>query len=612
MDPRRVSPRADRAAQPNHVRDRPAPARAPDRGEPGDGWPGLRPRHVGAARIATRAAPWATPWAAAWAATRAAALIGGGLLALLALLSPPATAEPGRRLPPAAAAASPAAGAAATTPAFNRPLAEATLREAIAALVERHLDPQTPAALAAQALSALGALDPALGLAASGREIALRRDGRTLAQARRPADGDIAGWAQLVAGFAAGAAEGSATIGRAGTAAVVRAMLDATTARLDPYTRYMPPPEARAARGQRRGEGGIGVRAVPAADGAAIIEVIPESPADHAGLAEGDRILAIDGRRLRGLSEEAIAILLAGEEDSRLVLTLRPRRGGAARQVAVIRALIVPQTVTLERAGPMAVFRVSAFNRLTDQHLARALLDAQAASAGLSGIVLDLRGNRGGLLRQAVSVVDLFVAEGEIVATRGRHPDAARTYVAGGADLAGTTPLVVLVDGDTASAAEIVAASLQARGRAAVVGSATMGKGLVQTVIRLPDDGELVLTWSRVLVPPGVPLLGLGVLPDLCTASGPEAAAAALAALRAGRAPAAPAQAERRALGPRPDAAQLAGLRATCPARAGEAADIDAGLALLADARAMATALGRVAETPMRAGGTAEHLAGAR
>lgn len=401
-------------------------------------------------------------------------------------------------------------------------------------------------------------------------------------------------------------------MGRAGTAQVLRAMLDGATAHLDPYTRYMPPPEARAARGQRRGEGGIGVRAVPAAEGAAIIDVVPESPADHAGLAEGDRILAIDGRRLRGLSEEAIAALLAGEEDSRLVLTLRPRRGGATRQVTVIRALIVPQTVSLERAGAVGVFRISAFNRLTDQHLARALLDAQAAPAGLAGIVLDLRGNRGGLLRQAVAVADLFLAEGEIAATRGRHPDAARTYVAAGTDLAAATPLVVLVDGETASAAEIVAASLQARGRAAVVGSATLGKGLVQTVIRLPDDGELVLTWSRVLVPPGVPLLGIGVLPDLCTAAGAEAAAAALAALRAGRAPAAPLLAERRALGSAPAAAAQARLRAACPARAGEVADLELALALLGDPRALATALGRLGEAPGRGATAADHLAGAR
>ena len=171
------------------------------------------------------------------------------------------------------------------------------------------------------------------------------------------------------------------------------------------------------------------------------------------------------------------------------------------------------------------------------------------------GVVLDLRGNRGGLLGQAVAVASAFLAEGVVAQTGGRHPDAARTYVSAGPDLARGVPLVVLVDGRTASAAEIVAAALSDRGRGVVVGSATTGKGLIQAVVPLPNGGELLVTWSRVLAPRGWPIQGLGVLPAVCTSLGAEATAAALARLRQGEPPMArgPGAA---AGGPRPGAGQ--------------------------------------------------------
>jgi carboxyl-terminal processing protease len=492
------------------------------------------------------------------------------LLALLLVAAPALQAEPARRLPPPAAAAT-------TQPAaqpFSRIETEAVLRAALAALAERYIRPLAVPDIAARSIGGALSLSPSLALVRQGSEWRIESGGRVLSAARAPASGDAAGWAALVAALV-----DVAPLRAQGQPRLSAALLTAAAAGLDPYTRYMPPAEARAAQARRRGGGGIGVRAVPAGDGAAIAEVVPDSPADHAGLAEGDRILAIDGTRLRGLSEEAIAARLAGEEDTRLVLTVRPLRSAATRQVALIRALVVPRSVFAERRGNVAVVRIATFNRLTDQHVARALLEAQGAPGpALAGVVLDLRGNRGGLLRQAVAVVDLFLVDGEIAATRGRHPDAARTYVAGGADITGTLALAVLVDGGTASAAEIVAASLQAHGRATVIGSATMGKGLVQTVVRLPDDGELVLTWSRVLVPPGRPLQDLGVVPSLCTAQAPDAAFRALEALRTGNSrslPAPPAG---------PDA------RAACPPRDGEPVDIEIALALLGTAPAAGAA----------------------
>lgn len=137
----------------------------------------------------------------------------------------------------------------------------------------------------------------------------------------------------------------------------------------------------------------------------------------------------------------------------------------------------------------------------------------------VKGIVLDLRGNPGGLLKQSVKVADLLLTQGHIVSTKGRHLDSLHDYEAGGSDLANGLPVLVLIDGRSASAAEIVAAALQDRERAVVVGTSSYGKGTVQTVIRLPNDGEITLTWSRLMTPSGYALHGLGVLPVVCTSN---------------------------------------------------------------------------------------------
>ncbi|MCC7283549.1 MAG: PDZ domain-containing protein [Acetobacteraceae bacterium] len=511
--------------------------------------------------------------------------------ALLAMLALPTAAEVARMPAPAPTVATSGPPQPAAPPPFNRALTETVLREVLTALRDRYIEPVSLPDLAFRAATGLGSLAPEISVRRGDGEWRLAADGRALGSWREPAAADAQGWAGMLAAMAAAAATAP---GLRGTSEpqMLMALSEPLSAALDPYTRYVPPAEASAAQGRRRGESGIGVRAVPAADGAAIVEVLEDSPADHAGLSEGDRIIAVDGVRLRGLSEPAIAAMLAGDEDTRIVLSVRQGRGAALRQVAIIRALVVPPSVHWERRGDVAMFRVSTFNRLTDQHLARALLDAQAGTVPLRGIVLDLRGNRGGLLRQAVAVVDLFVAQGEIAATRGRHPDAARTYVAAGADLAARLPLLVLVDGSSASAAEIVAASLQARGRAAAVGSSTLGKGLVQTVIRLPDGGELVLTWSRVLIPPGVALNGIGVVPVLCTVPGRETVPARILALHNGTVPDW-LRAWHRAGGAGPGRAELLAAREACPPRDGGPEDLEAALALLADPAALANALGQ-------------------
>jgi carboxyl-terminal processing protease len=211
-------------------------------------------------------------------------------------------------------------------------------------------------------------------------------------------------------------------------------------------------------------------------------------------------------------------------------------------------------------------------------------------------VVVDLRGNRGGVLQQAVAAAAMLQANGVVAITSGRDPDAAHVFTADGRDLARYLPVVVLVDGGSASAAEILAASLADQRRAVVVGSSTLGKGLVQTILPLPDGGELLVTWSRVLAPLGWPIQALGVLPQVCTSLGQEALDRQLAALAQGRQPMAAALArERAARAPVPPAEALE-LRAACPAAvgpaaAGQDADLAAARFLISSPDAYATAL---------------------
>ncbi len=241
-------------------------------------------------------------------------------------------------------------------------------------------------------------------------------------------------------------------------------------------------------------------------------------------------------------------------------------------------------TVTVTRESGIAVFHVSGFNQNTTQQLVEDL-EAIKREMGpqLRGIVLDLRGDPGGLLDQAVSLADVFLAKGPIVATVGRNPASRQYFEASGDAIAPRIPIVVLVNGGSASASEIVAAALQDAGRAVVVGTASYGKGTVQTVLRLPNDGELTLTWAELVAPAGYSLNGHGVVPTVCTSDlGDDGQAIATALERAGGAAAgAPVTTVLRTS---LDDTGWAELRHSCPPRAGDRSiDLAVAERLLAD-----------------------------
>ncbi len=362
-------------------------------------------------------------------------------------------------------------------------------------------------------------------------QLTLTYDGIVVGNYRVPPEIDDDSGGDIIAALIAAAKKASPRIKAMPEDTIDKAVFDGMTSALDRFSRYATPDEARDQRAARDGFGGIGVTLETANNDFTISAVSENSPAQRVGLRVGDRIVAIDGAPVSGRQAIDIIHQLRGPIGSVVSLTIE--RAGASREVKLERALVVVPTVTASRDGNIAVFRVASFNQSTTQRLTEAIIEAQRQAGGrLAGIVLDLRGNPGGLLDQAVSLSDLFIAKGPIISTVGRHPASHQYFAATGHSLLPSTPVVVLVNGGSASASEIVAAALQDVGRAVVVGTSSYGKGTVQTVMRLPNEGELTITWARLVTPSGYYLQQHGVVPTLCTSGLSDTDSALDAALR--------------------------------------------------------------------------------
>ena len=481
---------------------------------------------------------------------------------------------------------------------FPRDQTQAVLAVALGTVLQRHLEQPSPQELALWSLRGLEVLEPSLKPELNANTLLLSANDRLLGARplppmplELPREAAAQPIAFALAALYEAAWLASPALRQAGPERMLRSGFEELFNHLDPYSRYLTPEEARGARARRVGQAGLGLGLAAGGDGALVAALAPAGPAARAGLRLGDRLLAIDGIALASLDLPSAAALLEGPEDTQV--TLRLRRGSRRFDATLYRSLVPPESVQVERRDGTLWVRVLAFSTATDSRLAEVLRSAFGGRAPPpDGVVLDLRGNRGGLLGQAVSVAGALLPGGVVAHTGGRHPDSNRTYLAAGPDLAEGTPLVVLVDGRTASAAEIVAAALADRGRAVVVGSASMGKGLIQAVVPLPNGGELLVTWSRVLAPQGWPIQGLGVLPALCTSLGAEATARGLAALRRGEAPMAAALVRQRAARVPVPASDMAQLRGSCPPAEGRDADADVARALLAFPESYAAALG--------------------
>ena len=434
----------------------------------------------------------------------------------------------------AAACAGPQSGMAPPPPTmFSASATTAMFAAGYGNIQEYFIDRVYLSEIARRGLSGLKALDPDLSVEREpSGAVRLVHGTRILGRYTAPRDDDAVAWGQLTANAIVAGRDGSAVLADAMPESIYKTVLDSALGSLDRFSRYATAESANDNRAQRDGFGGIGVTLAREDNPRRVAAVIDNTPAARAGLKADDLLTHVDGEPLAGLTLADVVRRLRGPIDSTFVLTLD--RAGQQVSATLQRALIVPPTVSYRRDGDIAIFRVSGFNQRTAQTMRAQYMEARAEMGDrMVGLVLDLRGNPGGLLDQAVALSSLFVADGEIVSIRGRHPNSRQHFNARREDISRGLPIVVLIDHQSASSAEIVAAALQDSGRALVIGTRSYGKGTVQTVQRMPNGGEMTLTWARFYAPSGYPLQDLGVVPTVCTSHAGSDPNPMVAAIRA-------------------------------------------------------------------------------
>ena len=447
-------------------------------------------------------------------------------------------------------------------------------------------------------LNGLAALDPDLDTTLQDGQLRLYGPNALIKAVPAPADpNDATGWGEAAASIAAAAYASSPALQTAGTQGIIANFFDELFNHFDPYSRYEPPQQAAQDQLMIMGLGGTGLTLAAQGPHVVVEAVAPDSPAENAGITPGSVVTAVNGSAVWPGEVDALNAGMSGIAGSSFRIAVQDPNDTsnppAIQEITLARGYIPPQTVfvTPSLVPGIALLRISGFNTGTADQFSSAVAALMSQNTPPSAFVLDLRGNRGGVLRQAVLVADSLLPTGEIAQAQGRDPDATQDFRAVGADLSNGARIAVLVDGRTASAAEILAAALADNDRAVVIGSETLGKGLVQTITSLPDGGELFVTWSRVLAPRGWPLQGLGVMPQLCTSLGNSAIETQMAALAQGQDMLAPVLAQARAMRAPVGVDDMLSLRDHCPADIGGDDDLTAAAWILQNQTAYQAAL---------------------
>src|SRR6516164_6927022 len=301
---------------------------------------------------------------------------------------------------------------------------------------------------------------------------------------------------------------------------LVESAINGMLAGLDPHSSYMDPKSFRDMQVQTRGEfGGLGIE-VTMEDGLVkVVAPIDETPAAKAGVMANDIITHLDNEAVQGLTLNQAVDKMRGPVNTKIKLTIMRKGADKPIEVTIVRDIIRVKSVRWRPQGSdVGYIRVTQFNEQTTDGLKQAIteLNAQLGADKIKGYVLDLRNNPGGLLDQAISVSDTFLEKGEIVSTRGRNPEETQRFNARPGDLIKNKPLIVLINGGSASASEIVAGALQDHKRATLIGTRSFGKGSVQTIIPLgAGNGALRLTTARYYTPSGRSIQAKGISPDI-------------------------------------------------------------------------------------------------
>ena len=286
---------------------------------------------------------------------------------------------------------------------------------------------------------------------------------------------------------------------------------------LDPHSGYLDAKKYRDMQVQTKGEfGGLGIEVTMENGLVKVVSPIDDTPAHRAGIQAGDLITHINEEPVLGMTLSEAVERMRGPVDTMIALTLRRPGSEDPVDVSMSRAVITISPVRWEVEGDIGYVRITTFNEQTDASLREAVSDLKSdVGPQLKGLVLDLRNNPGGLLEQAVAIADDFLDQGEIVSTRGRRPESIQRFNARKGDVMEGLPMVVLINGGSASASEIVAGALQDHRRAIVMGTRSFGKGSVQTIMPLPGHGAIRLTTARYYTPSGTSIQARGIDPDI-------------------------------------------------------------------------------------------------
>jgi carboxyl-terminal processing protease len=300
---------------------------------------------------------------------------------------------------------------------------------------------------------------------------------------------------------------------------LIESAINGMLAGLDPHSSYMEPKAFRDMQVQTRGEfGGLGIE-VTMEDGLIkVVAPIDDTPAAKAGVMANDIITKLDEEQVQGLTLNQAVEKMRGPVNTKIKLTIMRKGGNKPIEVTIARDIIRVRAVRSRPEDDVGYIRITQFNEQTTENLKKALTDLQAKIPAdkLRGYVVDLRNNPGGLLDQAISVSDAFLERGEIVSTRGRNAEETQRFSARSGDLTKGKPIIVLVNGGSASASEIVAGALQDHKRATLIGTRSFGKGSVQTIIPLgAGNGALRLTTARYFTPSGKSIQAKGIVPEI-------------------------------------------------------------------------------------------------
>jgi len=297
---------------------------------------------------------------------------------------------------------------------------------------------------------------------------------------------------------------------------LIEAAINGMLTSLDPHSAYLPDDNFKKMQVQTKGKfGGLGIEVTMENGFVKVVSPIDDTPADKAGLQPEDLIISVDGESIVGLTLNEAVEKLRGPIGSNVKIAVQ-RAQDEPFEVDIIRDEIKIRSVRSRLYDSVGYVRITTFSEQTTPGLEKALDDLQAESSeGLTGIVLDLRNNPGGLLSEAIRVSDAFLEEGEIVSTRGRgESDIQHAYARPG-DISDGLPIVVLINSGSASASEIVAGALKDHRRAIVMGTRSFGKGSVQTITPMPGHGAMRLTTARYFTPSGVSIQAKGISPDI-------------------------------------------------------------------------------------------------